>query len=65
MFTNNMDSNIYLEIMLDKLVPFIYGKYPDSFVILHQDNDPKHSSNICKKFLRDNDIKWVLKLYFK
>lgn len=53
-----MDAKLYREILFDYLFPFIAEKY-DFNIKLHQDNDPKHTSKLCRAFLSDNDILWV------
>jgi hypothetical protein len=53
-----MDALLYREIMADYLLPFMAQKY-NMDCYLHQDNDPKHTSKICKDFLRINGIKWI------
>ncbi|CAF0953586.1 unnamed protein product [Brachionus calyciflorus] len=58
LFKQNMDSELYREILADYLIPFGALKFNSSF-ILHQDNDPKHNSKICRDFLKKNGINWV------
>jgi transposase len=57
-FEENMDALLYREIMADYLLPFMAQKY-NMDCYLHQDNDPKHTSKICKKFIIENGIKWI------
>ena len=57
-FEKNLDSILYNDIMSNFLLPFMAIEYKFNCDI-HQDNDPKHSSNLCEKYLRDNDINWV------
>lgn len=62
MFKDNMDAELYSEILCNNLIPDIatvFNRISD--VIIHQDNDPKHSSRICKRVLKDNGIFWVSK----
>lgn len=58
-----MDAKLYREILFDYLFPFIAEKY-DFNIKLHQDNDPKHTSKLCRAVLSDNDIIWVTILKF-
>jgi hypothetical protein len=55
-FETNMDSHMYRRILSDYLVPFSIEKQIPN---LHQDNDRKHSSQICVEILRDFEINWV------
>ena len=58
-----MDADLYREILLDYLFPFMASKY-DFDCILLQDNDPKHSSVKCRSVFSENDIKWVNFCFF-
>ena len=58
-FTNNMDALHYRQIICDFLFPFIAANYSIYEVVLHQDNDPKHSSLLCKGTLEINGVNWV------
>ena len=60
-FKSNMDSELYREILGEYLMPFVALKYGFD-VRLHQDNDPKHRSELCTSFLEENDIEWVFTL---
>ncbi|CAF0988238.1 unnamed protein product [Brachionus calyciflorus] len=51
-------SNLYRQILSDYLIPFGELKFDSDFK-LHQDNDPKHSSVLCKSFLALNEINWI------
>ena len=55
--TGIMDAPVYVSILQQTLVPFIESVYPDSHRFM-QDNDPKHTSNVGKKFLDRNKISW-------
>ena len=55
-----MDAGMYNQILLRYLCPF--GSYKYVKYVLHQDNDPKHTSKLCKEFISDNNINW--KKYF-
>jgi hypothetical protein len=57
-----MDSFLYKEIIDDHLFPFVAEKF-NYKTILHQDNDSKHSSKLCRKSLRDLRIPWVTIYY--
>jgi transposase len=54
-----MDAVLYKEILLDYLFPFIGGNYGFHRAILHQDNDPKHTSKLCKGVLNRYGINWI------
>ena len=54
-----MDSNLYRDILAEYLVKFGSTEYSHEYK-LHQDNDPKHNSELCTQFLKKNDINWVL-----
>ena len=49
MFTGKMDAIRYGKIVEVGLVPFVRACFHDGHR-LHQDNDPKHSSNHIKRF---------------
>ena len=53
MFKTNMDADTYNQIMHEFLFPFIADKY-DFNIVLHQDNDPKHTSRKCKSIVINN-----------
>jgi transposase len=58
-FTCNLDANLYSQIINDHLNPFVADNFNDG-AILHQDNDPKHSSKIRMNALEDARITWVI-----
>ncbi|RNA36558.1 Transposable element Tcb2 transposase [Brachionus plicatilis] len=60
LFKNNMDSKMYNEILSDHLLAFCAVNFNYNFV-LHQDNDPKHKSYECMRFLDSNSIRWLKK----
>lgn len=54
-----MESIGYQTILERNLLPFIRKVYPDGHR-MWQDNDPKHTSNSTKKWMKDNGIEhWV------
>jgi hypothetical protein len=57
-FEQNMDASLYRDILVFDFFPFMAAKF-DFDCILHQDNDGKHTSKLCKSILNDNNIKWV------
>ena len=62
-----MDGELYLEILYDFLIPSL-AKYYVFECNLHQDNDPKHNSLICRSVYTNNGISCVIQhrfLYFK
>ena len=54
-FTGCMESQGYQKILERNLLPFINHVYPDGHR-LWQDNDPKHTSNSTKKWMKDNGV---------
>ena len=54
-----MDSKLYKNIIESIFVPFVAGNYQYQRFI-HQDNDPKHSSRLCKETLENFNITWVI-----
>jgi hypothetical protein len=53
-----MDSDIYMEIIEENLVPFgqeVFGGY----YFLHQDNSPIHTSEECRAQIQRERIRWV------
>ena len=57
MFTGKMDAIRYGKIVEAGLVPFVRTCFPDGHR-LHQDNDPKHSSNHIKRLFKFHRIYW-------
>lgn len=57
-FTGIMESTFYCsEIIKETLVPFIREAFPDSHRFM-QDNDPKHTSNLGKQTMTENNVNW-------
>lgn len=54
-----MNGELYNEIISDYLIPFACAEYGIRNFVLHQDNDPKHTSRLCSNFLKLNNIKWI------
>ena len=54
-FENNMDANVYIEIMGEYILPNIRSMYGNNWY-LQQDNDPKHSSYLSRTFLAYNIV---------
>ena len=54
-FTGIMESNGYQKILEWNLLPFIKKVYSDGHR-MWQDNDPKHTSNATKEWMRQNGI---------
>ena len=54
-----MNQNVYLDILTSHLLPFANGQYEGGEWILHQDNDPKHKSALCRGFLERELVLWV------
>ena len=53
-FSENMDSIKYVQILEDNLLPIIENT--DEELIFQHDNDPKHTANITKAFFKNNNI---------
>jgi hypothetical protein len=53
-----MNKEMYLEILCYHLLPYARGLYGNDG-ILHQDNDAKHTSIVCRSFLEREDVLWV------
>ncbi len=49
-----MDTDVYINILKDKLIPII-KKSKNEYIFQH-DNDPKHTAKKTKQYLIDNDI---------
>jgi len=54
-----MNSPLYQEILIDFLAPYCAEHFQVSDVVLHQDNDPKHTSILCRKTLSRCGIRWI------
>ena len=61
MFTSNLNQRSYLQIIIDTLLPWAIGRFGADW-ILHQDNDPKHTSRLCREFLIFERVLWVRSL---
>ena len=48
-FKNNMNQSNYLEILAKYFLPIAVSRYVNN-CILHQNNDPKHTSHIYREF---------------
>ena len=57
-FSCNMDSNVYKQIIERCIFPFSLEHF-NYDMKLHQDNDTKHNSKICKTALLDANIEWI------
>ena len=51
---------MYLNILTNHLLPFANGQYEEGRWVLHQDNDPKHTSRLCRGFLEREQVVWVI-----
>jgi len=52
-----MNTDLYINILDNFLVPFIQTVYPESHKFM-QDNDPKHTSRRSKEFFEEKSINW-------
>lgn len=57
-FDGALTTAMYLEILLENVVPFIAENFPDGHRF-HQDNNPKHSAKLSQEFLESTGINWV------
>lgn len=58
-----MNKEIYEDIIYRYLLPYAGANYSaDADVVVHQDNDSKHTSYLCKKALERINVKWVFQL---
>ncbi len=56
-----MNSAKYAQILEEFCIPFIIrnNEHP-SDMVLHQDNDTKHTSRECVRVIEANDLTWVI-----
>ena len=52
-----MDAPVYIDVLEKTLLPFLSDVYPDGHRFM-QDNDPKHTSRLGRRFLEDNEVTW-------
>ena len=52
---------MYNEILRKYYLPFVYDNFQYENPIMHQDNDPKHTSNVCKSFYKTANIYTVIR----
>lgn len=57
-FDGSLTTAMYLEILLENVVPFIAENFPNGHRF-HQDNNPKHSAKLSQEFLESTGINWV------
>ena len=57
-----MDSYFYENIIYNNLLPYV-AEYIGDGDKLHQDNDTKHSSLLCKRALENIRVDWVRKTF--
>ncbi len=57
-FTENMDAEMYDQIIKKCIFPFSARKYHYN-CYLHQDNDAKHTSKLCSRTIKQLKIKWI------
>jgi len=57
-FDGALTTAMYLEILLENVVPFIAENFPNGHRF-HQDNNPKHSAKLSQEFLESTGINWV------
>ena len=54
-----MNAEVYKDIINSAMFPFVASTYKNNNINLHQDNDPKHKSNLCLTALEELHIDWV------
>ena len=57
-----MTDVIFVEILSKYLLPRANQLYGRNWY-LHQDNDPKHTSNLTVNFLQFNQVIWVINVF--
>lgn len=57
-FDGPLTTAMYLETLLENVVPFIAENFPEGHRF-HQDNNPKHSAKLSQEFLSSTGINWV------
>ena len=55
-----MTEEVYVDITAHNFLPKAQELYGDNW-ILHQDNDPKHTSNLAREFFRKSTVIWIKK----
>lgn len=56
-FTGTMNTEMYLRVLEQYLLPSINVLYPSHHRFM-QDNDPRHTSKAAQKFFQENGINW-------
>ena len=59
-FDGIMKKELYIEILDQTLLPFLYDKFGDGNYRFMQDNDPKHVALLTQAWLRENEVNWWL-----
>jgi len=54
-----MNSPMYTEIIATFLIPYMADHFEIVGGILHQDNDPKHTSHACTEILSSAHVRWI------
>jgi len=52
-----MDASLHIDVLDKTLLPFLEKVYPDGHRLM-ADNNPKHTSNDYRKFLKDHEVTW-------
>lgn len=62
-----MNKEIYEDIIYRYLLPYVSEHHTPDNVVIHQDNDSKHTSHVCKKalerikgYIQANNIKILM-----
>ena len=56
-FEGIMNAPLYIQVLEQTLIPFLQSAYPDGHRFM-ADNDPKHTSNQAKDFLKEKGVNW-------
>jgi hypothetical protein len=56
-FEGKMNASLFISILKETLIPFIYEVYPDGCKLI-QDNDPKHCSRVVQSFYNEEEVDW-------
>ena len=51
-----MDSKMYKQILIDQLIPSANELFKDKSWVFQQDNDPKHTANNVKNYLKNKKL---------
>jgi hypothetical protein len=58
-FTQNMDANLYRDILDKTMLPSALEHYPDGDFLYLQDSDPKHRAKKVQKWFEENEVQVI------